>query len=75
MFAKKSGSPAHDSGMRPGESAPAYEGTQGEAAAVPPQEGEGAKMEDFVNGPDANGEHHLNISKLHAHLHGKHHGK
>jgi hypothetical protein len=73
---KKPGMPeAFTSGMRGREEPPvATQNSPGEEAATPPPEGEGAKMEDFVHGPDENGHHHLNISKLHEHLHGKKHG-
>lgn len=70
MFRPKSGSPAHDSGMRPGEDAAAYAKSPGETAAVPPQEDAATRIEDFTHGPDENGHHHLNITKLHEHLHG-----
>lgn len=69
MFRSKSGSPAHDSGMRPGEDAAAYGKTPGEEAAIPPQEDAATRIEDFTHGPDEHGDHHLNISKLHRHLH------
>lgn len=69
---KKPGMPeAFTSGMRGSEEpAVATEHSPGEQAATPPAEGEHAKMEDFVHGPDENGDHHINISKLHKHLHG-----
>lgn len=65
---------ARKSGMR-GHEPPAQEAAPDPEPAGATPEPEDTGIGQFVHGPDEQGHHHLNITKLHEHLQSKHAAK